>query len=288
MHEFNGYFIDEDQHRFGKVLALRSRWSNRYLDVIAKHNVKVIRLSEYNGWLDSNISFLMEIPSIEGLTIVSKKVTNVAPVNELKNLKMLSLTCMAKTPIGFPALRYLKSVFLVWRVAYRSIFAANTMERIDILDYPETDLASWSENISLRELSLSSKKMVSLRGLNRFPNIQILELFKCHKVASLVELARCENLRKLELDKCPNVFDLTPVSNLKDLRELIIDDCGEIQSLAPVANCKKLELLQISGNTNILDGDLSGLSHLPRLKRVLLAEKRHYSHTADNLERQGD
>jgi Leucine-rich repeat (LRR) protein len=205
----------------------------------------------------------------------------------LKTLKMLSLTCMAKTPIEFPALRYLKSVFLVWRVAYKSIFTANTMDRIDILDYPDTDLTNWSENTSLRELSVSSKKMDSLRGLNRFPNVQALGLFKCHKVASLVELATCKALLKLELDKCPNIFDLTPVSNLKELRELIIEDCGEIQSLAPVANCKNLELLQISGNTNVLDGDLSGLLRLPKLKRVLLAEKKHYSHIADDLERRG-
>jgi hypothetical protein len=52
----------------------------------------------------------------------------------------------------------------------------------------------------------------------------------------------------------------------------------------PISKCRKLERLQIAGNTTVLDGDLGSLMSLLRLKEVLLAQRKHYTHTAEQLE----
>jgi hypothetical protein len=82
---------------------------------------------------------------------------------------------------------------------------------------------------------------------------------------------------------CPGLLDLSPIGHLAELRKLTIEDCHELKSLSPISKCKKLEFLQIAGNTVVLDGDLSSLNRLPKLKKILLADRKHYSHTADEL-----
>jgi hypothetical protein len=53
------YWIARDDEGYGNVLALLTSWSSRYLEVIARHNVRIIRLSEYTGWRDSDVSQIL-------------------------------------------------------------------------------------------------------------------------------------------------------------------------------------------------------------------------------------
>ena len=159
------------------------------------------------------------------------------------------------------------------------------MARINIIDYPGPDLTGWKKNDRLRELRICSRRLERLTGVRLFRGLQSLDLFRCRKLCSLSEIAGSTTLRKVELDKCPGISDLAPLSNLSDLRELIIKDCGNIKSVAPLAGCKRLEFLQIARNTTILDGDLSPLKILPNLKDVLLARRKHYSHSGEELQK---
>ena len=279
------YFIAQDSKGFGNVLALRSPWRRALADAIARHGVKVIRLSEYNGWSESDVSFLREIPFIEGVEILSDKVTDVRPIVQLKKLKTLALTCRAKTPVDLASLQNLKSVFLTWRKAYESIFAHDQLVRINIVDYPNKDLTIWRQNNSLDELLIASKQLEGLLGIERFRNLKRLDLFNCRRLHSLRGLEQATCVQTLELDKCTGIGDLKAVSSLADLRELAIKSCGDIRSVAPLAKCTKMEFLQIAGNTTILDGDLSCLTTLQNLKKVLLVPRNHYSPRAENLER---
>jgi internalin A len=283
---FDGYFLDRDPDGFGTVMALKSSWSPKYARAVAKHDVKVIRLSMFNGWSDSDISFLRDLPALEGVDILSEKVTDVRVITELANLRLLSLTCKATGSIDLVKLKRLVRVFLTWRDAYRSLFALHTLKKITILGYPERDLWIWPQpNQVLFEMYLSSRKLESLRGIGNFPKIGKLTISKCPKLACLDDLSTSTSLENFVLAKCPGVENLTSVSSLHDLRELSIEDCGEIHSLAPLAECKRLEFLQVAGNTTLLDGDLSPLLSLPKLREVLVARRKHYSHTAEQLER---
>ncbi len=280
----DNYWVVKDEG-FGNALVIKTPWSIHYLDVVAKYKVKIIRLNEHTGWLDSDISFLLEIPGIHGVDILSDKVTDVSPIFQLSALKLLSLYCKAKVAGDFVKLENLQSVGLRWAAAYESLFCLSTLMRVNISGFPGKNLAKLNRNESLSELRLESNCLESLNGVERFPDIKCLNLFRCRKLVSLDAIASATSIQKLSICRCPGVFDLSPIAKLTELKELEIEDCRDIQSLAPVSKCNKLELLQIAGNTTVLDGDFSNLKKLPDLKRVLLTQRKHYSHTASELEK---
>lgn len=286
MKRFDGYFIDKDQDGLGDVLALGA--SARELDVpvlVRKHHAAVIRLSEYVGWHDSDLSFLPETPRIRGVEIMSENVTDLTPIQQLAGIELLALWCPARGVLNFLCFNKLRILFLVWRKAFESVFALTTMANINIVDYPAKDLTVWKRMGSLRKLKLSSAKLQSLEGIQSFANLKSFTLFQCRKVESLRPLETVRSIEGIKLEKCSSIGDLSPVAKLENLRELAIIDGGQIGSLAPIANCKKLEFLQVAGNTTVTDGDFTPLTTLPRLKKVLLRNRKHYTHTAHDLER---
>jgi len=269
----------------GTALVIRASWSRRYLDIVTKYKVKIIRLNDRIGWLDSDISFLLEIPGIHSVDILSDKVADVSPVFQLRHLRRLSLYCKAKIAGDFAMLENLESVSLDWRPVYDSVFDLDGLARINILGYPDKDITRWKSNEKLRELRLESNKLESLIGITQFPNLKWLDLFRCRKLESLDAIASATSVEKLSIGRCPDILDLTPIAKLTELKELEIEDCRDIQSLAPVSKCKRLESLQIAGNTTVLDGDFTSLRKLTNLRRVLLAHRKHYLLTANELEK---
>lgn len=278
------YWIASDDG-YGNALIIRSSWSDRYLDIVARYKIGVIRLNEHIGWTDSDISFLTEIPGIHGVDILSDKVSDVSPVFKLKKLKALSLYCKAKVAGDFTDLENLKSISLGWRNAYESVFGVHDLARINITGFPEKDLTRWKPNEALKDLLLESKRLERLTGIERFPNINHLHLYNCRKLESLEAIASSISIQELRISRCPAILDISAVAHLAELRKLEIEDCRDIKSLDPVAECKKLKRLQIAGNTTVLDGDFTPLTKLPNLKEVLLAKRKHYSHTAEELEK---
>jgi len=278
------FWVAKDEGH-GNALILKSSWSRRYLDVVADHQVRIIRLNDRIGWPDSDISFLLEIPGICGVDIFSDRVTDVSPIFSLKNLKILSLFCPTKVAGDFGELGNLRNVGLNWRPGYESLFSSNCLQRVNVIDFPDRDLRRWTFNEKLRVLRFESKKLESLIGLERFPNARELSLFKCPKLRTLEAIAAVPYLEKLSIARCPNFRDLSPVTKLGRLTVLEIEDCREIETLRPIAKCKQLQLLQIAGNTTVIDGDFTDLTKLTGLKRVLLAKRNHYSHTGSQLEK---
>jgi hypothetical protein len=279
------YWIVEDDQGYGNALCLKTSWTSEYLNLVAKHKIKVIRLNDRIGWPDSDISFLLKIPDIRGVDIISDSVTDVSPIFQLKELRSLSLYCKAKVAGDFGKLKKLENLGLDWQNVYRSAFELDTLRRLNVLHYPDADLSNLSPNVHLKDLFLSSNRLVSLSGIERFPNIERIDIFRCRHMRSLKSIKPARLIRTLTIDQCPNIKDLSPLSYLTELTTLEIENCRDIQSLKPLVRCGKLKRLQIAGNTTVIDGNLSPLMKLSRLKEVLLAKRKHYSHSDEELSR---
>src|ERR1051326_5673764 len=91
MKQVDGYQIVQHDKGLGNVLLLTSRWKDEYLRVIRARKITVLRLTEYVGWTDSDVSFVLKAPEIQGVEILSRKVVDVSPVFQLEKLKTLSL-----------------------------------------------------------------------------------------------------------------------------------------------------------------------------------------------------
>jgi hypothetical protein len=284
LEQYRDYWIAQDK-KYGKALCLLRPWSRRYLGVVKRRHIKIIRLNDRIGWSGTDISFVPKIPGIWGLDLMSDKVTDVSPIFEIVGLRTVSLFCKSKVAGDFLKLRKLESVGLQWRPVYKSIFGLRTLRQINILGFPHVDLTCWAANKMASELRLESRTLQSLAGIERFPSLKRLHLFRCRNLNRLDALPNAQSIREIQLSHCPSVNDLSEIAKLRDLRILEIQSCGAINSVAPLARCKKLQRLQISGNTVAADRDLSPLKNCKGLKEVLLAHKKYYSHTAEELER---
>lgn len=283
--QFDDYWVAEDEEGYGNALVLLKPWSARYLKVLKRHQIKIIRLNDRLGWSGADISFVLTIPGIHGVDLISEEVTDVSPVFEIEGLKSLSLFCKAKVGGDFLKLKKLQSVGLQWSPVYHSLFGLRSLRRINVLGFPQIDLTCWEQNTSATSLRLSSSSLQSLGGIERFTRVKTLDLYRCRNLKSLEALADSPSLQTLHLAQCSGIDDLTPVAQLRQLRVLEFVDCHAIRSVAPLARCKELRRVQIAGNTTVADGDLSPLKRLTNLKEVLLAQRKHYSHTAEDLER---
>ncbi len=284
LQQFDDYWIAEDEEGDGKALVLLAPWSTRYLEIVKRHQIKIIRLNDRLGW-SGDISFVAAIPGIHGVDLISEKVTDVSPVFEIGGLKTLSLFCRAKVAGDFLKLKKLQSVGLEWRPVYHSLFGLKSLRRINVLGFPHVDLTCWVQNQRATSLRLSSNSLQSLVGIERFPSLKRLHLYRCRNLKSLEDLADSSCIQVLHLAQCSGVDDLSPIARLRGLRILEIEDCHTIRSVAPLAQCKTIQRLQIAGNTIVADGDFSPLRNLAELKDVLLAHRKHYSHRAEELER---
>jgi len=286
--QHDGFFISEDPTSdFGEVLVLQSSWKDHYAEIIKAQNIPVLRLSQYAGWSDSDITFLEKVPSLVGVDIYSDKTIDLEPIRYLKGLRMIGLAdCKPKGGLfEFGQFHRLQKVFLKkWNKAYTSIFNAVTLKRINVIDYPGVDLNCWKENENLTELQLWSNRLEALAGIERFPNLARLDLFRCRKLSALKEIANAPKLTEVAFGQCTRIHELSALAELTELKELRIEDCGDIVSLRPLLDCRKLEFVQVAGRTTIIDGDTGVLNKLPRLKKVLLANRKHYTHTADQLQ----
>lgn len=285
LHQFDDYWVTEDEEGRGNALVLTKPWSTRYLKVLKRHQITIIRLNDRLGWSGTDISFVPTIPGIHGVDLISEEVTDVSPLFEIQGLKTLSLYCKAKIAGDFLKLKQLQSVGLQWRPVYHSVFGLKSLRRITVLGFPHVDLTCWEQNTRATSLTFSSNALQALNGIERFPSVKTLHLYRCCNLKSLEALADSSSIEVLHLGRCSGVDDLSPVSRLPGLRVLEIKDCHRIRSVAPLAQCKKLQRLQIAGNTTVADGDLSRLRMLTELKDVLLAHRKHYSHRDEELER---
>lgn len=103
------------------------------------------------------------------------------------------------------------------------------------------------------------------------------------KLTSLEGIRSCRSITHLEVTSCKAVHDISEVGELGALRELHLDDSGEIESLEPLRRCQLLEKLSFFGTTRILDGKISALEGLRRLKTVRFAPRRHYDRRRDEI-----
>ncbi len=96
------------------------------------------------------------------------------------------------------------------------------------------------------------------------------------QLQDISDVAGVTSLRELEFEDCPALDTIDGVESLVNLRFLGLSECGDIESLVPIGSLEQLEVLYAWGSTRIVDGDLTPLARLPRLKEVRMRDRRGY------------
>lgn len=279
------YFIDEAENDMGRCLVLKSPWSDDFINVIRKESISVLRLTESMGWRSNEISFLEKLKDVglRGVEIYAWGVKDITPLSFLSGLEYLGLQCeFNKTP-DFSNFEKLRICKLVWRPAAKSVFGCLNLQLLNIVNYPFEDLSNLNEIVGITRLQITSKKLVSLAGIESLQSLKVLDLAECPNLEYLTGIEKCQQLQVVEIENCKKITEVSNLGELANLRALTLTDCGKLKTLRPLVNCRSLENLTFGGDTNIEDGELDPLLNIPELKKMWFVDKRHYSHKRDQV-----
>ncbi|MCG9598927.1 hypothetical protein L1D15_19725 [Vibrio sp. Isolate25] len=283
MTSINQYFIDEAENGMGSCLVLTGRWSDSFKSVMDKENISVLRLSQSAGWDGNDISFIKRLPDLRGIEIYSWEVNDITPLEALTNLEYLGLQCKFTKAPDFSKFHKLKICKLLWRPKARTVFACDGLSLLNIVNYPSEDLKDIQKMSGLKRLQLTSRKLVSLSGIENLSSLSILDLAECSKLESLSSVDMCQQIEVVEIEGCKKLYDVALLGEINNLKEIVLNDCGNIKSLRSLAKCQLLENITFVGDTSIEDGDLTSLLDIPTLKKIFFVDKRHYSHKQEQV-----
>lgn len=242
----------------------------------------MMRLSYEAGWKDDDISFLRGLKNLRGVSLFSPLVRDASVLAELTDLRLVKMVCDLRVPVDFATLRKLEVVKLKWSKELDSVFVCEWVTYLSMMSYPAGDLSRLKGMLGLRRLALTSRRLSSLAGLESLARLESLDLLDCRMLDTLDGVMRCTGIKKLEVESCRRLHSIEPIANLVNLRHLTLDNCGNLNSLEPLGQCRELESLSFVG-TRIMDGRLSSLERLPRLRDVFFTPYRHYDRSRQEL-----
>ena len=280
---YDGYFIEPWEFGYGKVMVLTGPWEKAYDKIISSQKISALRLSESAGWIGGDLSFVAELIQLQGIEVYSWRVNDITPLQNLINIESIGLQCEFTSRVDFSVFNNLVDCYLMWRPKCESLFSCSSLRTLNIEKYPYKDFISLNSLNCLERLQITSKKLEFVKGVEELTELKILDLFDCPKLSSLQGIGNLAAFHTLELENCKKIYDLNAISNLNQLNKIVLNSCGKIKTLSPIESCKNLEEVTFIEDTVIEDGDLTVYNALPSLKKMWFANRKHYSHSREQI-----
>jgi len=270
---------------FGLRLVIDSAWSPAYADYMKAHGIAEITVNYARGFQGDNIDFLRTIPFLRGLLFISYAVEDGSPINDLHELRSLTVGYIGKTAIDFGHLPNLEACYMVRGIKYVGLHTLKKITNLSFSNYQEKTIVPLLGLTTLERLGLSTSQITSLAGISQLTNLSALMLANLTKLTSLHGIDGLKNLETLEISGCRKIGSIRELENLRRLKRLELIRCGEIESLKPLTGLPMLEKFYFYEDTNIMDGDISVLETLPMLNHTAFKNRKHYTHICDETQK---
>jgi hypothetical protein len=201
------YKILESEDGVSSVLVPRGAWTPECALRLSVGDISSLRLAESFGFRGADLSFLARFPHLRSIEVYSSCVTDIDPIASLPCVEVLGLQTKARTVLSasdFPSLRVAK---LSWAKGMEGLLLASTLEYLNVVNFPYYDLAPLHALAKLRRLSLVSRKLASLEGIERCSQLEQIDLFRCPELESLDALARCPRITTVVIESCRQIPD---------------------------------------------------------------------------------
>jgi len=199
------YEIRESEDGVGQVLIPRGAWTPECALRLTVGDINALRLTESFGLCDTDLTFLAKFPRLRSIEVYSWRVKDLSAISHLACIEVLGLQTKARTKLrgsDFPALRVAK---LQWAKGMEGLLSVSTLEYLNVINFPYADLALLHELTRLRRLSLTSRKLASLDGIEQCSNLEHVDLYRCPELRSLDPLARCPKIARIEVESCRHI-----------------------------------------------------------------------------------
>lgn len=278
-----GFAVGQFRDRVEVVVT--GPWSGQVAELVVSGEVDRVVLNYALGFAERDLDFLRGLP-VRQLVILDRRLTSLEPVHALSgSLELLHLTTDPALGIDLSQFTRLRELSADWQQIRSTVSSAASLERVHVGRYAERDLGPLTGLQNLRSLVLTDRpRLVSLAGLARFPSLRVLQVALARYLVDISELRSCKFVEEVQLESCRKLSSIEALASLANLRRLNLSECGDLASLAPIARLTDLEVVGLFGSTRIIDGDLTPLAALPRLKELRMQSRRHYRPTVDDVQ----
>lgn len=276
---------DSDIPHVGRVHRVTGTLTRDDEAQLKSEGCRRLLLNEMDQVSRNGLAFLERLPELEQLHLSDLLVEDVSGIHHLRNLRVLNLNSYDNTSIDFRCFPRLEDCFTFWRPGIQSLFEVASLKRLQIQRYQNDDLTALGALARLTSLTLVDPRITTLRGVEALPAMTSLEIVGARRLedAGVVVLAAATRLEELELSQCRLLTHIGPVGELPHLRRVALHDCKRLETVQPLRRCAALEEVGLGGSTNLVDGDLTFLLELPRLKTVRIAKRKHYQPQPEEL-----
>ncbi|KQQ80964.1 hypothetical protein [Arthrobacter sp. Leaf137] len=288
---YDGYSLAESPE--GLSLFVNGQWNTEMESLVQSGRVHELVLIGARGFAEPNLEFLQPWP-LSRLLVTARWITDLAPINRIAEyLTSLSLPATHPSAVGtfdvsiFP---HLSSLSISWDFIRDQQAVLASLTDLYLESYSPVDLAPLAAAKSLNRLRMKQyPQLRSLEGLGSFEKLKTLGIFLAPKLADVSALRTAptaQSIRELHFDTCKKIPALDDVVSAKNVQVLNIANSGDFPSLAPLTGMPELRELHLSESTRIVDGDLRPLLTLPKLQKLSIANRRHYSPQVGEIKRQ--
>lgn len=255
------------------------------LQFMKSENLKGLEINMSLGYPNLEIRFLKDFHFLEDLIVIYQPLQKTSELNNLHNLKTLSLDSYFYSELDFDNFPNLTEVSIHWTKNAKNLFKQKQLQSLKIRYYNGTDLLEISNLVNLTSLSIVKSPLQSIKDLKKLEKLTELQLALLANLDSLNGIEDLKNLQKLDVQGCRKIKSINELGNLSNLEYLSLNNCGDIDSLTPIEKLINLESFFFIESTSIKDGNLDILLKIKKLKQTSFQNRKHYNHKREDIYR---
>jgi len=197
--------VRQDENGIGKVLILKGEWTDDVASYMQVNDIFALRLTDSFGFKSQDISFLSKLGFLRSLELYCWGAKGIKVIESLPQLEVLGLQCKSAQKIDLSTFSNLRIALVTWSKGLDSLLNISSLEKLNIQNYPHTDLNPISSMSALKQLYITSRKLESLSGIKQLNRLENLDLYNCPNLTSLAGTESCQYLNTVEIEACNRV-----------------------------------------------------------------------------------
>lgn len=275
--------IDFERGQFGTKAIIKVRWRDSLLELLVNRDIAELELNIGKGWRGKDIEFVKHLPRLQSLIVQDDTLEQIEPIHYLHELVELNLSTYSDIPVNFNAFPKLTGCWFEWIKGSDSLFDCRGLKSLGVNNYKKKSSEPFSNLKQLEKLSLLNSGVEDLKGIFELTDLTCIRIARLRKITSLSGIAALKNLEVLEIGTCKGIGSVSETFSLGKLKALFLLNIGNIDTLHGLENLTELEQFIFDESTCIIDGDISPVLSLKKLKKISFQNRSHYTHTREDF-----